>query len=61
MNFPSSKSKKTRRGLNKKKGTSLNLVVLGCNAAGLKQKSESLKSKIDKYLPGCVFIQETKL
>ena len=51
---------KTRRGRGKKKKNA-KLVILGSNAAGLKQKMECLQSKISKFQPGCIFIQETKL
>ena len=56
----SHKKKQTRRGL-RRKTQSVQLVLLGCNAAGLKQKKQSLWSKIEKFQAGCVFIQETKL
>ena len=54
------KRRKTRRGL-KRKQRQDRLVAIGSNAAGLKQKVKSLKSKVDKFNAGCVFIQETKL
>ena len=54
------KRRKNRRGLKKKQKYS-KLVAIGCNAAGLKQKVKSLESKVDKFNPGCIFIQETKL
>ena len=34
---------------------------MGTNAAGLKQKMHSLRSKVNKFQPACIFIQETKL
>ena len=36
-------------------------MSIGTNAAGLKTKMPSLNSKIEKFQPGCIFIQETKL
>ncbi len=39
----------------------MKLAIIGCNAAGLKQKMQCLSAKIRKFLPGCIFIQETKL
>ena len=56
----SEKRRKTRRGLKKRK-KEMCLVALGCNSAGLKQKTDCLMSKIQKFHPGCIFIQETKL
>ena len=54
------KHHRTRRGYGNKNKNS-KLVLLGSNAAGLKQKMECLQSKISKFTPGCIFIQETKL
>ena len=39
----------------------MKLGVIGCNAAGLKQKMQSLSAKVRRFMPGCIFIQETKL
>ena len=37
------------------------MVAIGSNAARLKQKMYSLQSKIQKFQPACIFIQEIKL
>ena len=54
--------KKTRRGRGRRRNDEKrNFVIIGSNAAGLKQKKVCLASKILKFQPGCVFIQETKV
>ena len=55
------KQKKTRRVLKRVSKKELSLVAIRTNAAGLKQKMYSLLSKIEKFQPACIFIQETKL
>ena len=36
------------------------MIFLGCNAAGLLNKVDSLKRNIQNFMPGAVFIQESK-
>ena len=50
-----------RRG--KKKSNTKNeneMVFLGCNAAGLLNKMESLRRNVQTFKPGVIFIQESK-
>ena len=57
-----STKKKTRRSLKKRhKYINESFTILGTNAAGLRNKNESLLEIITNLEPGIVMIQETKL
>ena len=50
-----------RRGRQKSKTKNENeMVFLGCNAAGLLNKMESLRRNVQTFKPGVIFIQESK-